>query len=102
MNRLNDPVCKIALTIKIREKSTIEYFRERRSPDGPAISEPKKQPTSIIPTIEPEIELGNEPRVRLAVPPNARRKSDIVRTPDITPVSYPKRRPPIAAKLPVK
>jgi hypothetical protein len=102
MNKLYEHVCKIALMIKIIEKSTIEYFRERRSPNGPAISAPRKQPTSIIPTIEPETELVNEPRARLAVPPNARRKSDIVRTPDITPVSYPKRRPPIAAKLPVK
>ncbi len=102
MNKLIDPVCKIALTIKTREKRTMEYFRDRRSPDGPAISAPRKQPTSIIPTIEPEIELVNDPRARLAVPPNARRKSDIVRTPEITPVSYPKSRPPIAAKLPVK
>ncbi len=40
----------------------MEYFRERRSPDGPAISAPRKQPTNIIPTIDPETELVNEPR----------------------------------------
>jgi hypothetical protein len=66
------------------------------------MSAPRKQPTSIIPTIDPETELVSEPRRTLAVPPNARRKSDIVSTPEITPVSYPNRRPPIAAKLPVK
>ena len=80
----------------------MEYFRDNRSPDGPAINAPRKQPTSMMPTIEPETELVNEPRATLAIPPNARRKSDIVSTPEMTPVSYPKRRPPMAAKLPVR